>query len=181
MILLGGGALIFAYRYAVHNIAYTSDAYLEANVVPISPEVSGHVRTVYVLDNQDVKAGDPLFELDPDPFLYTVRQKSGLVAQTVKVQKALRRQLEAQVAEIAKMESDLDISKDHWRRAIPLLEQQFMSEEEGANIFYTRTGREPPTRSNSPSCRARSSLACRWRGNSVISSRSRVPRWARSK
>ena len=39
----------------------------------------------------------------------------------------------------------------------------------------TRTGRVPPTRSNSRSCSARSSLACRLSGSSPISSRNSVP------
>jgi membrane fusion protein (multidrug efflux system) len=43
----------------------TNDAYVEARVVRISPKVSGQVISLRVDDNDPVKAGDPLLEIDP--------------------------------------------------------------------------------------------------------------------
>ncbi len=43
----------------------TDDAQVDADVVPVSPRVSGVVGKVLVHDHQVVKAGDPLFELEP--------------------------------------------------------------------------------------------------------------------
>jgi membrane fusion protein, multidrug efflux system len=43
----------------------TDDAFIQADVTQVSPRVAGHVLSVYVTDNQDVKAGDKLVELDP--------------------------------------------------------------------------------------------------------------------
>lgn len=40
----------------------------------IAPRVSGQVARLHVADNQNVKAGDPLFSLDPAPFELAVRQ-----------------------------------------------------------------------------------------------------------
>lgn len=40
----------------------------------IAPRVSGQVSTVHVIDNQEVKAGEPLFSLDLAPFELAVRQ-----------------------------------------------------------------------------------------------------------
>jgi membrane fusion protein, multidrug efflux system len=42
----------------------TDDAYLHADSVTISPNVTGLVETVYVVENQTVKAGDPLVKVD---------------------------------------------------------------------------------------------------------------------
>jgi membrane fusion protein, multidrug efflux system len=42
----------------------TDDAYLHADSVTISPNVTGLVETVYVTENQTVKAGDPLVKVD---------------------------------------------------------------------------------------------------------------------
>lgn len=42
----------------------TDNAYTGANIVRVSPEVSGAVERVYVVDDQHVRAGDPLFDLD---------------------------------------------------------------------------------------------------------------------
>ncbi len=46
----------------------TENAYVKANVVAVSSEVSGRVTEVAVHDNQPVQAGAPLFKLDPTPF-----------------------------------------------------------------------------------------------------------------
>ena len=46
----------------------TENAYVKANVVAVSSEVSGRVAEVAVHDNQAVTAGAPLFHLDPTPF-----------------------------------------------------------------------------------------------------------------
>ena len=63
-------ALAFAiseYIYARSHEA-TDDAFIDGNIVPISPRVNGHVVKVCVSDNQWVEAGDLLVELDPRDF-----------------------------------------------------------------------------------------------------------------
>jgi membrane fusion protein (multidrug efflux system) len=63
-------ALVLGIPYYLHAISHesTDDAIIEGHVIPISPRVAGHVATVRVRDNQWVKAGDPLVELDPHDF-----------------------------------------------------------------------------------------------------------------
>jgi membrane fusion protein, multidrug efflux system len=53
--------------YYLHIISFesTDDAFIDGRIIPISPRVSGHVARVYVDDNQKVKAGDLLMEIDP--------------------------------------------------------------------------------------------------------------------
>ena len=53
----------------------TDDAFLEADMVSIAPKVSGQVTKVFVNDNQTVKAGEPLVEIDPRDFDTAVAQK----------------------------------------------------------------------------------------------------------
>jgi membrane fusion protein (multidrug efflux system) len=50
----------------------TDNAYVQADKVPISVEVTGTVARVFVRENQAVAAGDPLFELDSAPFAVAV-------------------------------------------------------------------------------------------------------------
>lgn len=47
----------------------TDDATIEAHVVTLSPKVSGYVKEVDALDNQPVKAGDVLLEIDPSDYI----------------------------------------------------------------------------------------------------------------
>ena len=62
--------IIVALVYYVHGLSYESsnDAFIDGDIVPISVRVSSYVNKVYVSDNQRVRAGDMLVELDPGDF-----------------------------------------------------------------------------------------------------------------
>jgi membrane fusion protein (multidrug efflux system) len=69
-LVLGGiaAAVIVAiggYAFLTHGQQSTDDAQVDADVVPISARVGGAVLTVHAHDNQLVKAGDVLVEMDP--------------------------------------------------------------------------------------------------------------------
>lgn len=59
-------ALFFAARYYAYASTHesTDDAFIEGHVIQISPKVTGHVMKVYVTENQQVKKGDLLAEID---------------------------------------------------------------------------------------------------------------------
>jgi membrane fusion protein (multidrug efflux system) len=59
----------------------TDDAYVQADVVPIAPQVAGYIQTVQVNDNQAVKAGDILATIDPRDYQAAVDQAKADVAQ----------------------------------------------------------------------------------------------------
>ncbi len=54
----------------------TDDAFLAADIVSIAPRVAGQVKEVFVKDNQIVKAGDPLVEIDPHDYKTAKAQKN---------------------------------------------------------------------------------------------------------
>ncbi len=58
----------------------TNDAYVEGRVVRISPKVSGQVISLRVDDNDAVKAGDLLLEIDPVDYQAKVDQATAAVA-----------------------------------------------------------------------------------------------------
>jgi membrane fusion protein (multidrug efflux system) len=55
----------------------TDNAYVGAQKVLITPDISGKVSRVFVREGQHVSAGDDLFEIDPTPFQLAVRQAQG--------------------------------------------------------------------------------------------------------
>lgn len=57
----------------------TDDAYLHADSVTVSPNVTGLVERVYVIDNQAVKAGDPLVEVDARTYQAALEQAEATV------------------------------------------------------------------------------------------------------
>ena len=56
--------------YYIHSLSFesTDDAFIDGHIAPVSSRVPGHVAKVYVEDNQLVKEGDVLAELDPPDF-----------------------------------------------------------------------------------------------------------------
>jgi membrane fusion protein (multidrug efflux system) len=60
-----GLAAGWTYRSYLQTHLSTDDAFIEGNIHTIAPRVAGAVRSVPVSDNQQVKRGDLLVELDP--------------------------------------------------------------------------------------------------------------------
>src|SRR6516162_6739573 len=57
----------------------TDDAYLQADLVHMAPDVSGRIVELGVRDNQAVRKGDVLFRIDPDPYRMRVDQARAAV------------------------------------------------------------------------------------------------------
>lgn len=69
LILIVSMILLFCwYLISDRFTPYTSQARVQAFVVPVAAEVSGQIQKVYVRDNQQVASGDPLFELNPEAY-----------------------------------------------------------------------------------------------------------------
>ncbi len=67
-ILLSAVTLSLVVYHFHENYPRTDDASVTANIVGIAPRVSGPISRIAVTDNQFVKAGDLLFEIDPLPY-----------------------------------------------------------------------------------------------------------------
>ena len=76
-ILLGGIpgiaalAVLLFWLWGGRYIA-TENAYVKAHIAQISPEIAGRILEVFVHDHADVKAGDVLFTIDPEPYRVTL-------------------------------------------------------------------------------------------------------------
>ena len=73
-------ALLMYARYLTKP--WTRDAYVRANVVGVAPRVAGPIVQIPVKDNQAVKKGDLLFQIDPRTFQAALDQAKGVLAQT---------------------------------------------------------------------------------------------------
>ncbi|MCV5837472.1 biotin/lipoyl-binding protein, partial [Escherichia coli] len=56
------------------NNPWTRDGQVRANVIKVAPRVSGPIVNVSVQDNQEVKTGDLLFEIDPTTYEVALSQ-----------------------------------------------------------------------------------------------------------
>ena len=74
--LVGGGYLYLASGRYIS----TDNAYVGAQKVLITPDISGKIAKVTVAEGQRVNAGDPLIEIDPEPFRIAVTQAEAKLA-----------------------------------------------------------------------------------------------------
>jgi multidrug resistance efflux pump len=88
------------YLLADRFTPYTQQARVGAFVIPVASEVAGRVTRVNVRNNQDVKAGEVLFEVDPQPYQIAVDRARADLEST-------RRQIGASTAGIASAQANL--------------------------------------------------------------------------
>ena len=89
--------LVLYYVLSDRRTPFTTDAYVQAYVVQVAARVEGQVVGVHVQENQAVKKGELLFEIDPRPFEYRVAL---LEAKRVDA-----------IQQVAQMESELSAAK----------------------------------------------------------------------
>ncbi|MDF2231550.1 HlyD family secretion protein [Albimonas sp. CAU 1670] len=79
---LGVAVVLFVYFVAADRTTpFSGDARVQAFVLRVAPEVTGHVARVGVVDNQVVEAGEELFVIDPEPFEIAVQQAQARLEQ----------------------------------------------------------------------------------------------------
>ena len=107
LIVLATGAGWYYWEHQ-HLYPHTRDAYVRANVVGIAAQVEGPITRLSVIDNQLVHAGDPLFEIDPEPFQARVRTVEG---------------------KLARAEAEVVLEEQEVQRYTPLVAKQFVPRE----------------------------------------------------
>ncbi len=82
----------------------TDDAFIDTHTVQVSAQVAGRVKAVLVNDNQEVRAGQPLVELDPADF-------QAALSQAVANQQSAQGQLAQAEAQLPVARANLDEAK----------------------------------------------------------------------
>lgn len=133
-----------AYFYSLYTTYYpsTDDAYIQANVVNISPQITGPVDHIYVQDHQWVKKNQLLFTIDPAPFEIALRQAQSNLQQ-------IQAQLDTQAKNTARIlplvkagqlpqsqGDDAQGQLDELRAALKIAEAQLATAQ--LNLLYTQ-------------------------------------------
>jgi multidrug efflux system membrane fusion protein len=115
----------------------TDDATVRANVVGIVPRVRGLIVTLHVQDNQEVKEGELLFEIDPEDYdLALERAKAALTSLDQQIERAkgedagLKFGVKAAEAGVERAEVQLQQAGDSLKRVQPLLPKGFATAEQ---------------------------------------------------
>jgi membrane fusion protein (multidrug efflux system) len=136
LIALGAltGALLVAagLAYYIYTSRYesTDDAFIEGEIVQLSPKVPGTVRSVYIDDNQQVKKGDLLIEIDPRDFQARVAQAQAAL-RTALAQVALARDRLAQAeSQVVAAQAEATKAGTDERRLAELFSRQLIARQE---------------------------------------------------
>ncbi|TAM54809.1 MAG: HlyD family efflux transporter periplasmic adaptor subunit [Paraburkholderia sp.] len=136
MTLLVGVILIAAIAYGFYYFLVarfhedTDDAYVNGNVVQITPQVTGTVIAVNADDTQTVKAGDPLVVLDGADARVSLQQAEANLAQTVRQVRGMFVNNDQYQAQIAQRQADLSRAQDDLRRRLTIAQTGAVSQEE---------------------------------------------------
>lgn len=119
IVLAIGAALLLYTRYV--NRPWTRDAQVRANVIGIAPRVEGPIVQIPIQDNQPVKKGDLLFEIDPSTFQAAVDNAEAKLKQAqaaqVQAQQELARQTQLYESKVIDLK-DLQDSQDSYAAAV---------------------------------------------------------------
>jgi membrane fusion protein (multidrug efflux system) len=103
--VLAGGTYGYSYwQWAAAHVS-TDNAFIDGHIVQVSSRVAGHVARVYVDDNQTVKAGDLLLELDPADYQAALDEAKGKLTAAQADLTAARSGVEEAKAQVAAAEA----------------------------------------------------------------------------
>ena len=117
LVIIAMIVLIVAYYVVADRYTpFTSDAFVQAYVVQVAPQVGGQVIRVHVSEGDTVAKGDLLFELDPRPFEHKVALLEAAVVDVEHRVKQLTAQLKAAKAEERQLAAEADYAREVHRQ-----------------------------------------------------------------
>jgi membrane fusion protein (multidrug efflux system) len=124
---LSVSALLYLYggRYVE-----TDNAYVQADILPISSQVSGPLIRVSVKQNQQVKTGQLLFSIDPTPFQIALTKAKANLAQTRTELASLQASYKEKQAEIALSRTRLNFAEKEQNRLKSLVKKHYVSSDQ---------------------------------------------------
>ncbi|KRB86778.1 multidrug ABC transporter permease [Sphingomonas sp. Root710] len=103
-----GGLGWYAYHRMIGRFMQsTEDAYVQADAVVVSPKVTGYVDKVFVAENQQVRAGQPLVQIDPRDYRAQTSQIRAQIDVAGASLEGVRAQISEQQAAVAEAEAAL--------------------------------------------------------------------------
>ena len=110
------------------KIMATDDAYVDADKVGVSTDVSGIVKDVDVEENQQVQAGQVLYRLDPLPFQLGLERANAQLGSVVNELNALKANYSDIQAQLAQAQTDADYYKTEFTRQQNLFKSHVTSQ-----------------------------------------------------
>jgi len=136
-IVLAAIGLVAYVVYYLDESPRTDDAFVRADTIGVAPQVSGRIVKLRVQDNQAVKQGDVLFEIDPIPYQHSLERARAALDSLEKQIGLSQRDVRAQQfgaaaarANIERAEAQAKQAGDTLDRIEPLLAKEYVTAEQ---------------------------------------------------
>ena len=131
--LIAGG-----YRYVTGSqVMAIDDAYVEAETVGISTDVSGIVNEIDVNENQHVDAGQVLNRLDPRQFQIALDNAKANLAQTALAIDSMKKDYTRMLSDAAAQQGQVDLDQANYDRFATLVRTEAISKANYDQARYT--------------------------------------------
>ena len=137
VVVVAGIAYGAYWALVLNHFESTDNAYVQGNVVQLTPQIGGTVVAINADDTDHVKAGQLLVKLDPADAQVALDQAEAQLAQTVREVRTLfanngtlKAQIALRDADLARAQSDLARAQDDVARRAPLVATGAVGKEE---------------------------------------------------
>jgi membrane fusion protein, multidrug efflux system len=136
LVLAVGAVFPFAWNY-LQSYESTDDAQIDGHIDPLSSRINGTVIRVHAENNDRVKAGELLVEIDPRDYQVAVENAAANLAMVEQVVKAAQQNYDLSVANLAAAAATNDKAQMDVRRYRELLDQAVIARETNDQIVMT--------------------------------------------
>jgi membrane fusion protein, multidrug efflux system len=119
------------------QVMSTDDAYVNAEKVGVSTDVSGIVQEVDVTENEHVAAGQVLYRLDPRQFQIALDNAKANLAQTALTIDAMKQDYKRMVSDTAAQQAQVDLDQVNYDRSAMLLKSATVPQSTYDQAHYT--------------------------------------------
>ena len=140
LVLAVGSVVPFAWNY-LQSYESTDDAQIDGHIDPLSSRINGTVIQVHPENNDRVKAGELLVEIDPRDYQIAVENAAANLAMVEQVVKAGQQNYDLTVANLAAAVATNDKAQMDVRRYRELLDQGVIARETNDQNRDDRQGR----------------------------------------
>ena len=130
--------LVGGYLYLTGGkVMSTDDAYVEAEKVGISTDVSGIVQDIEVKDNEHVAAGQVLYRLDPRQFQIALDNAKANLAETAQSIEAMKQDYKRMMSDVAAQQAQVELDQTNYYRNAALLQTKTIAQANYDQSLYT--------------------------------------------
>jgi membrane fusion protein (multidrug efflux system) len=115
-VVILGGIVGFCAWFLSRDYENTDDAFIDGHIIQVSARVSAQVLSVLIDDNQEVKKGQALVELDPRDFKVALEKAQAQLAQAQAQVLQAQAQADQSKADLARQAAQSDIAGINFNR-----------------------------------------------------------------